>query len=227
MDIDLPFSKRLARENSWSIEFALRVIEEYKKFAYLACISEIAVTPSDEVDQAWHLHLIYTQKYWWHFCKQALERELHHNPTKGGTRELEKFEDWYARTKTLYNQEFDTKPPRDIWPSSNERFSRPPHMKRVDTSANFVIRKPSFLCSYARSLVLPLLALLTFSTSAAFGVEVISNARRSNQGIVFIILYAMLTVFVLFLLLIFFIPADDIRALGKGKMTVLGVVVVG
>jgi hypothetical protein len=92
--IELPFSKRLARENSWPSEFALRVIEEYKKFIYLTSISEGPVTPSDEVDQAWHLHLTYTQSYWDQLCDNVLGRRLHHNPTKGGKQESNKFEDF-------------------------------------------------------------------------------------------------------------------------------------
>jgi hypothetical protein len=109
-DIDLPFSKRLALENSWSNEFVLQLIEEYKKFAYLACISKKPVTPSDEIDQIWHLHLTYTQSYWGNFCNNILEKELHHDPTKGGDQEFEKFEDWYEYTKILYEQEFDALP---------------------------------------------------------------------------------------------------------------------
>ncbi len=48
----LPFSERLAQENGWPQAYALRVIQEYRRFVYLACIAEEEVTPSDEVDQA-------------------------------------------------------------------------------------------------------------------------------------------------------------------------------
>ena len=43
------FSDRLARENSWSTEFTLRTIHEYKKFIYLICISDSPQTPSDQI----------------------------------------------------------------------------------------------------------------------------------------------------------------------------------
>ena len=33
-----PFSARLARDNGWSRGYATRVIDEYKRFAYLAMI---------------------------------------------------------------------------------------------------------------------------------------------------------------------------------------------
>ena len=44
------FSDRLALENGWTLEYALRVIDEYKKYIFLICISNQPLTPSDEVD---------------------------------------------------------------------------------------------------------------------------------------------------------------------------------
>src|SRR6478735_1062085 len=90
------FSDRLARENGWTKAYAKRVIKEYKKFIFLCCISTHGVTPSDPVDQAWHLHLTYTRSYWIDLCKNTLNREIHHNPTKGGQKEAEKFDGFYT-----------------------------------------------------------------------------------------------------------------------------------
>ncbi|MGI9500267.1 MAG: glycine-rich domain-containing protein [Geminicoccaceae bacterium] len=59
-----PFSTRLARENRWPHDYALLVIDEYKRFLYLMCRAGHPVTPSIEVDQAWHLHMLYTRSYW-------------------------------------------------------------------------------------------------------------------------------------------------------------------
>jgi hypothetical protein len=44
----LPFSRRLAMENGWENYFALRVIEEYRRFVYLACISEAEVASAGD-----------------------------------------------------------------------------------------------------------------------------------------------------------------------------------
>ena len=68
-DAEYPFSARLAQENDWSLQFADLVIAEYKRFIYLSCITKQALTPSREVDEAWHLHLTYTKDYWDRFCK--------------------------------------------------------------------------------------------------------------------------------------------------------------
>ena len=139
----LPFSARLARENQWSRAYARRVLEEYKRFAYLALAAGHPVTPSDEVDQAWHLHMVYTRDYWDEFCGEILQRPLHHGPTKGGASENAKFENWYERTLDSYRAEFSEEPPADIWPTSEVRFGRAPHFARVNTSENWVIPKRS------------------------------------------------------------------------------------
>lgn len=65
---DYTFTMRLARENRWNIQYTLRVILEYKKFIFLAAVCNHHVTPSDQVDQAWHLHLLYTRSYWNELC---------------------------------------------------------------------------------------------------------------------------------------------------------------
>jgi hypothetical protein len=136
----LTFSGRLARENNWSLEYALLVIYEYKKFMFLICMSEEPLTPSDEVDQVWHLHLLYTKLYWEEFCKNTIEKEIHHGPTKGGGDEKLKFTDWYARTFELYKKYFHHKPPEDIWKPSEIRFKEI-NFTRVNRHRNWIIPK--------------------------------------------------------------------------------------
>ena len=120
--VTLPFSKRLALENGWSRRYALRVVEEYKRFAFLACFATHPVTPSEEVDQAWHLHLVYTRSYWEDFCGKVLECPLHHAPTEGGTKERSKYMAQYERTLQTYREVFKEAPPKDIWPPAQKRF---------------------------------------------------------------------------------------------------------
>ena len=59
-----PFAARLARDNGWSAGFAARVVTEYRRFVFLAVAVGHPVSPSDQVDQVWHLHLLYTESYW-------------------------------------------------------------------------------------------------------------------------------------------------------------------
>ena len=58
------FTARLAKENGWKLSFARRVVEEYRRFLFLAAAAEHPVSPPDAIDQAWHLHLLYTRSYW-------------------------------------------------------------------------------------------------------------------------------------------------------------------
>lgn len=130
--IDFPFSVRLARENAWSHEFALRVIAEYKRFVYLALRAGHPVTPSDEVDQAWHLHLTYTESYWNVLCGEVLGKPFHHNPTEGGPDEQAKYFDWYSRTLESYERIFGEAPPGDVWPEPVRRFAGAGDFVRVN-----------------------------------------------------------------------------------------------
>jgi hypothetical protein len=136
----LTFTDRLSRENGWTYEFSVRAILEYKKFIFLNCIFSQPLTPSDEVDQVWRLHLIYTHSYWDEFCDKILNRKIHHGPAKGGNSESAKFMDWYARTLELYKISFTKKPPSDIWPSPQQRF-RKNNFQRVDRDRYWMIKK--------------------------------------------------------------------------------------
>jgi hypothetical protein len=136
------FSHRLARENGWKRDFAQRAIEEYKKFLYLACVGDRAATPSDIVDQVWHLHLTYTRSYWDDLCGEVLKRPLHHGPTKGGASEAVRYREQYAATLALYRAEFGYAPPPAFWPEADARFSAA-HQRWVDARTHFVFRKPN------------------------------------------------------------------------------------
>ncbi|WP_367872276.1 hypothetical protein [Luteolibacter sp. Populi] len=120
-----PFIARLARENGWDRDFATRVVAEYKRFVWLAMRAGHPVTPSQEVDEAWHLHLIYTRSYWDGMCRTVLGQRFHHGPTEGGQAEDAKFGDWYEKTLASYRHHFGQEPPADIWPPAALRFAKP------------------------------------------------------------------------------------------------------
>jgi hypothetical protein len=140
-EISLSFTDRLARENGWTIEYSIRAILEYKKFIFLLTITDHPLTPSDQVDQVWHLHLLYTQSYWDDFCGNIIKRKIHHGPTKGGAVEKTKYTNWYEKTKELYVSTFQSETPKDIWPSSEIRFSDVA-FERVNLKKNWIIKKP-------------------------------------------------------------------------------------
>jgi hypothetical protein len=135
------FSERLARENGWSIHYTHRVLTEYKKFIFLCCVSEKGVTPSDSIDQAWHLHLAFTRSYWIDLCRDTIGREVHHNPTSGGESEAIKYDIFYTDTSQLYFDYFNEQPPVDIWPANEARFNEV-NFQRVNLDRYWLIRKP-------------------------------------------------------------------------------------
>ena len=155
-DALIKFSDKLAFENNWSEGFTRRAIEEYKKFIFLCCISPTGASPSNVVDEVWHLHLTYTRNYWNEFCRQTLGKEIHHHPSKGGSAEKGKHQNWYAETIQLYSDVFGETPPIDIWPPAN--YVAPPGLIED-------IQRPNYWPAYKKHLyilALPLLHPLLF-----------------------------------------------------------------
>lgn len=135
----LSFAARLAWENRWTFDYAQRVIGEYKRFCYLALTAGHEVTPSDQVDQAWHLHLTYSRDYWEVFCPQVLGETLHHGPTAGGASERARYYEQYAQTLRSYEAVFGPIP-EDVWSPTAERFGVHPQAFRVAPGAVLVWR---------------------------------------------------------------------------------------
>lgn len=157
----LTFTRRLARENGWSVDLARRVVEEYRRFLYLAMRAGHPVTPSDAVDQAWHLHLVYSRSYWDDLCAQVLERPLHHGPTRGGRTEDERFLGDYEATRASYRRCFGSAPPADLWPDPAVRFDPKARWRRVDLAECWCLPKRTL-----RRVGLGLLGILGLSGAA-------------------------------------------------------------
>jgi uncharacterized protein (TIGR04222 family) len=138
----LTFTRRLARENGWTNGYAVRVVAEYKRFMFLVIATGHPVTPSEDVDQVWHLHMAYTQSYWQDFCGEVVGCEVHHGPAKGKAGEKLHFTEQYDRTKVSYAAMFGEMPPVDIWPSAEQRFGEDLQWQRVNVRNHWVIPKP-------------------------------------------------------------------------------------
>ncbi len=193
-----PFSARLTRENNWNKAYTQRVIEEYKRFAFLAIAAGHPVTPSVDIDQVWHLHLCYTESYWERFCGEVLKQPLHHGPTKGGRKEKDKFHDWYAKTLASYERFFAEKPPKDIWPPISKRFAKASRIKQVSALTHWVIPKPRLLVGFkwpyylGFNLIIPLTVIVT---SLLLGNT--STANNNNNGLLVLGIFIILSIFVL------------------------------
>lgn len=109
------FANKLGRKLGWSTPFALRAIEEYKRFVFLGIVSDFYVTPAKAIDQVWHEHLLFTRGYR-DFCKGILRQEFDHAPELVPTNDqTNAFQAQYEATLDLYRKEFNAPPPSDIW----------------------------------------------------------------------------------------------------------------
>ena len=121
------FLKRLQKSEGWSPEFTEQAMREYLRFIYLATISAAGVSPSQVVDEVWHLHLTFTRSYWNDLCKDLLDKQIHHEPGSGLPGET--FRDAFAETIALYSAEFDEPAPTEIWHEQPKTMAPAP-MKR-------------------------------------------------------------------------------------------------
>lgn len=129
---EYPLSRRLASEQNWSHEYALRAVEEYRKFIFMCMISKKMCTPSYRVDLVWHLHLIYTRSYWEGMCVRTLGRLIHHEPGTGVAEDETRFTEMYVTTLELYERLFGL-PPEDIWGRKEGERRRPANCAAVRT----------------------------------------------------------------------------------------------
>lgn len=182
------FARRLAAENGWTVAYAERVILEYKRFVFLAMHVGHVVTPSEQVDQAWHLHLTYTRSYWEQLCRGVLDRPLHHDPTQGGPEERAKYKDLYARTLASYERFFGEAPPADIWSDVETRFGEDVQRVLVNTARHWVIPKPRWLRMPATASLTPMLALAGVGAPVVFGAFNPLNMRGQEFLLLYIVL---------------------------------------
>src|SRR5260221_10525009 len=110
------FTTRLENENFWTINFAHDAIIEYKKFMYLAAISDSMVSPSEIVDIVWHQHLIFTQSYE-AFCT-VLGKKIAHIPSTHQNSDFAQFKFAKENTSALYKEHFGPQPSA-IWDCNN------------------------------------------------------------------------------------------------------------
>ena len=109
------FASKLSRKLGWSPRFAMRAIDEYKRFVFLGTATGITVTPSKVIDQVWHEHLLFSRAYR-SFCFDVLGRDFDHNPELvPADDQLGVFETQYLLTLEAYRTEFNAEPPAEIW----------------------------------------------------------------------------------------------------------------
>lgn len=185
----LDFAARLAREQGWTRDEARAAIDEYRKFCFLAASVGRCMTPSEIVDQVWHLHLTYTRDYWGVFCAQVLGCDLHHEPTRGNAGETAQFRECYADTLAAYHAHFGA-PPERFWPGTIERFRNGARFRWIDRERHLVLPRPRLPATRVR--ISAMFAMLLVCTAPA------AQAQSGNpldwSGGAFLALYLALMV---------------------------------
>ncbi|CAA0150099.1 conserved membrane hypothetical protein [Tenacibaculum maritimum] len=102
------FLTRLSLENGWTIRFTEDAVLEYKKFMFLAAVSNEMVSPSDIVDTVWHLHLTFSKSY--DMLCEILGKKIYHIPATTGKRsEKKSLEKAKEDTLKVYEEYFGTR----------------------------------------------------------------------------------------------------------------------
>ena len=134
-----PYSTKLARDNAWGFNYTQQVIFEYKRFLFLLVAAGHKVSPSDQIDQAWHSHMLYSHRYWEDFCNNTVKKQLHHWPSEGD----KEFYDWYRMTINSYIRFFKKTPPENIWINPDVRYRTKTNFVRIDRQNNWIFPKPN------------------------------------------------------------------------------------
>lgn len=106
------FEDCLRREGDWTDTAANQITMEYRKFLYLKAVQGGVLTPSEVVDQAWHLHRCFPEAYR-RFCAEVAGQDI---PHQRGIPKAQA-DSSYARLLAAYVREFDQTPSVEIWPS--------------------------------------------------------------------------------------------------------------
>lgn len=109
LDEDALAAARRNGERLWDAERVERALHEYKQFlALMHWNPEAALVPSEDIDEVWHTHVLYTARYQAD-CETIFGRFQHHLPTFGESEEAED-EDGRDETLKLFEEAFGEVP---------------------------------------------------------------------------------------------------------------------
>lgn len=106
----------LRKTTGWNVEKCELAFEEYIRFLHIKSFAAHRVTPSPAIDQIWHLHLTYSEHYWYAICQGVLGQTFHHVPACGRAGEWARYQRQYRQTLATYKAAFREIPNVMIWP---------------------------------------------------------------------------------------------------------------
>jgi hypothetical protein len=187
------FEQALALETGWTLDRARLVSAEYRRFLFLAFTAGGEVTPSVDIDKAWHLHLTYTRHYWEVLCGEILRRPLHHVPGTGSEAEEERYRRQYEETLALYEATFDAPPPPSVWPRPEGSEPEPepaaaPQSQRLPAlaAAGVLVMVGSFMAGIVGFGVTVMVAvvclMVVFSPELGFAGAAVPKKKKGDGG---------------------------------------------
>jgi hypothetical protein len=107
-----PLMQMMEKQMGTNSETAQRVIEEYRKFLFLAMRAGHQVIPPGVINDVWMMHLQNAQNYW-----ETLGQMITERPMAQGVdaKSFASMADSWSATLQSYERIFGTKPPMDIW----------------------------------------------------------------------------------------------------------------
>ena len=98
---------RLTNIDNWPRKTAIQAVGDYRNYLYLRKkYSDQALTPSYEIDEAWHAHILHTREYT-KFCHELFGYYLHHDPHIMGQKgDFHQLETSFELTQELHKKEF-------------------------------------------------------------------------------------------------------------------------
>ena len=118
-----PVMQMVEKQMGANAEMAGRVIEEYRKFLFLAMRAGHQVIPPGVINDVWMMHMQNAQNYW-----EQLGQMISERPVTGGgmdAKAMGSMADAWTQTLQSYEKIFGTKPPMDIWGSGPAADNNP------------------------------------------------------------------------------------------------------
>lgn len=107
-----PFLQMLGQQTGWPLPLLNQVLEEYRKFLFLALRAGHPVTPPAMIEKVWALHMQMAKNYW-----EQLAGLISDPPRSEGLgpKTAASMAEQYQQTLASYARIFGMTPPGDIW----------------------------------------------------------------------------------------------------------------
>lgn len=116
---------RLVEETGHPVDVCYTLVEEYRRFMYLAGSSSENLAPSPIVDMVWQMHTEDTVAYYEDFCPRILGRTIYRPEGDSAPPPFQDDPD-YIRTLEYYAQEFG-RPQVQYWPDPDFALEKLSH----------------------------------------------------------------------------------------------------